>query len=130
MSDEATFRVTGAVVRSNVAASGKAAWVTLDVLSGERSKKLDFIAFGDAVQEVGALAKGATVELTGQIDIQPVKDKAGAQVKVDGFARWFPMLVVRAVTSSKTTANPRHREEKAPGPDLGDQDDADNDIGW
>src|SRR5262245_3499403 len=128
MSDVASFRVTGAVVRANMATSGKAAWLTIDVLGGgERSKKLDFIAFGDLVQEVGGLAKGSTVELIGDIDIQPVKDKAGNAVTVDGFKKWIPMLVIRGVQGSKASNRMRHREEKA-GPDLGNEDDPENGL--
>ncbi len=107
MSDEAVFRVTGAVVRTYVPASGKVAFLTLDVLNGEKSRKFDIRGFGDVVQEIGELAKGATVEVTGTLDIEPVKAKTGEQVKVDGYSKWVPMLVARSVTSSKAASKPR-----------------------
>ncbi len=107
MSDEAAFRITGAVVRTYVPASGKVAFLTLDVLNGEKSRKFDIRGFGDVVQEIGELAKGATVEVIGTLDIEPVKSKTGGEVLVDGFKKWVPMLVARSVTSSKAASRPR-----------------------
>ncbi len=101
MSDEALFKVTGAVVRTYVPASGKVAFLTLDVLNGERSRKYDLRAFdASIVATIGELAKGATVEIKGTLDVEPVKTKTGEQVLVDGFAKWVPMLVARSVTTS------------------------------
>ncbi len=111
MSDEAAFRITGAVVRTYVPASGKVAFLTLDVLNGEKSRKFDIRGFGDVVQEIGELAKGATVEVTGTLDIEPVKTKTGEQVKVDGYSKWVPMLVARQVTTSAAASKPKPRQD-------------------
>ncbi len=110
MSDEAVFRVTGAVVRTYVPASGKVGFLTLDVLNGEKSRKFDIRGFGDIVQEIGELAKGATVEVTGTLDIEPVKTKTGGEVLVDGYKKWVPMLVARSLTSS-AASKPRPRQD-------------------
>jgi hypothetical protein len=111
---EATFRVVGNVVRSRVARSGKAAWVTVDVADGARHKKIEMVAFRSQVSDVGTLKPGQDVEIDGALDMESLKTKAGDDVKIDGYAKWVPMLVVRSVIVSGATASPARADSGPP----------------
>lgn len=95
----AGFRICGAVVRRFVPKSNKIAFVTLDVVSHPRSKKIELRAFDRGlVEEISQLGAGMTIQVTGSVDVEPVKDKAGKEVKVDGYEKWVPVLTIRALT--------------------------------
>lgn len=103
----AGFRVCGAVVRRNVAPSGKCAFLTLDVVAHPRSKKIEFKAFSnEMIEEVGCLGVGQTVEVTGQIDMESIKSKDRKEVLVDGRARWAPSLVIKAIKVEGASVRP------------------------
>jgi len=110
----AGFRICGAVIRRWVSSSGKFATLTLDVSAHPRSKKIQVRAFDQAVvAEIAELGAGQTVEVTGQIDADCLKNKAKAEVKVDGYPVWVFPLTVKAL---KVEGASRRPQEPAPEP--------------
>lgn len=113
----AGFRVCGAVVRKFVAPSGKCAFLTLDVNAHPRSKKIEFRAFSDdMIEEIGGLGVGMTVEVTGNVDMEPVKSKDRKEVLVDGRAKWVPVLTVKALKIEGSSRQPAPRAPAEPAP--------------
>lgn len=89
----AKFRVIGYVERSFVPPSGKCAFVTLAVPGRNKDQKLEFVAFDhDAIVACGALGKGQTVQIRGNIGSQALKNKAKQDVEVDGRTVWTSRL--------------------------------------
>lgn len=95
----AGFRVCGAVVRAPfISSSGKFGKLTLGVPGGRGETKVDVRAFDLLViEEMRALGAGQTVQITGAIDMEPVKDKKGEKVIIDGYAQWVPALTAKAI---------------------------------
>ena len=106
----ASFRICGVVVRRFVSQSGKAAFVTLNVAGDRGGKKIELRAFDQSiVDEIGALGAGQIVEVTGTVDVEKLTNKKRETIKVDGYEKWFPALVIRALTvegSSRAPAAP------------------------
>ena len=114
----AGFRVCGAVVRAPfVAQSGKFGKLVLGVPGGRSEVKVELRAFDLLViEELRKLGAGQTVQVTGQIDMEPVKDKKGEKVLVDGYAAWVPALTMKAIKvegSSVRPADPPPSDESA-----------------
>lgn len=109
------FRICGSVVRKWVASTNTVARLVLDVFVDGKSKKLDMIAFKDPVIDVAGLEAGQIVEVTGRIDTEKLTDKKREAVKVDGYEKWVPMLVIRSVkvapSSKKSTPKDEHGED-------------------
>lgn len=124
MQHGAGFRVCGAVVRKFVVASGKCAFLTLKVDGHPRPKTLEFKAFGDMVEAVGSLSPGQTIEVTGVIDSETVKNKAKEEIKVDDRAKWVPMLAIKALRhegaqpGQQTFAPPPQSGAESPRPPV------------
>jgi len=116
----AGFRICGHVVRVPfLARSGKFAKVTLAVPGGGRSgtgeKKIDVRAFeADVIAEIAQLGAGMTVQITGNVDSESVKDKAGNSVKVDGYDVWVSVLTAKKVDVEGSSRKPAEK------PDAGD----------
>lgn len=105
----AGFRICGYVVRRFVPQSGKCAFLTLDVPNGRgKNAKIELRTFEhDLIVEVGALGDGQTVQVTGGIDMEALKDKARNDVKVDGRAVWKPALTIKAIKIEASSVKPK-----------------------
>jgi hypothetical protein len=105
----AGFRAAGCVVRKFCSPTGKFGALTLSITQGERNTKVDFVTF-DCVNDFSDLVQGANVTVTGKIGMNKLTAKDKSEVKVDGFAKWVPQLVVTAVkveaSSKKPAASP------------------------
>lgn len=103
------FRICGTVLRKRIPDSRKIAFLTLNVERQRSSVKLDMRTFDRGlIDDIGALADGQLVEVTGAIDIEPLKDRAGHEVKVDGYNKWSPALTVKVLRV--------HEASRSPGP--------------
>lgn len=120
----AGFRICGAVVRRFVPPSGKCAFLMLATPGKKGEVKHELRAFDyDLIVEVGSLGVGQTVQCTGSVDNEPLKDKAKNDVQVDGRAAWVPKLTIRAMTvegSSKAPAIADAPPRAGRDPDFGD----------
>jgi hypothetical protein len=111
----AGFRVTGAVVRKFVAQSGKVAFLTLAVPGNKGETKIDVRSFDVLViEEIGGLGAGQTVQVTGNVDSQKLTTKAGADVMVDGYAKWVPALTVKAIKVEGSSIAPAANDGAPP----------------
>lgn len=116
----AGFRITGAVVRKYVPPSGKCAFLTLGTPGNRGEQKTDCKTFDLlVVEEIAALGVGQTVQVTGSVESEKVKDKKGNEILVDGYAKWVPSLVVKtvavegaSVAPSSGAAAPQAKEDK------------------
>jgi hypothetical protein len=94
----ANFRAIGYVERTFVPPSGKCAFLTLSVPGRSSDQKLDLVAFDDAlIVIVGALGKGQTCQVRGNIGSQCLKNKAREDVQVDGRSVWMSRLEITSV---------------------------------
>jgi len=105
MADHARFEVKGAVVRVWTNSQRSFSRVTVDVM-GERSQKVDIVAFRDAVASVSGLGAGELVRIAGNITNEKLKDKSGQPVKIDGYDKWVNLLVADKVTVETGSAAP------------------------
>lgn len=104
----AGFRIIGALVRAPfVAQSGKFAKLTLGVPNTRGESKIDVRAFNaDVIEEIRGLGIGQTVQVTGTVDTEAVKDKKGEKVLIDGYAYWVSVLTAKAVTVEGASTRP------------------------
>lgn len=110
----AGFRICGAVVRRFVAQSGKAAFLTLDVVGDRGSKKIELRAFDRSmVADIGELGAGQIVECTGSVDVEKLTNKKRDEIKIDGYAKWVPALTIRVLRIEGSS--------RAPAPSNGEQ---------
>lgn len=121
------FRVVGHVVRKFVVASGRCAFLVLAVPGERGERKHELRAFDDEIIiEIGALGVGMTVEALGTIENEALKDKARADVQVDGRACWVEKLTIRTLNvegSSKVPEAPAAPASAAPKPGAHGDDD-------
>lgn len=110
----AGFRICGVVVRRFVAQSGKAAFLTLDVVGDRGSKKIELRSFDlSIVADIGQLGAGQTVECTGTVDVEKLTNKKRDEIKIDGYAKWVPALTIRVLRIEGSS--------RAPAPSNGQQ---------
>lgn len=92
------FRIAGIVDRVFAAQSGKFAKVTVSAPDGKgKLQKIDVVAFSESFQQLANLGQGEEVTITGNIAMEKLTDKGRNEIKVDGYAKWSPMLVAKAV---------------------------------
>lgn len=92
------FRICGAVLRKFVAQSGKVAFLTVEVARARSSVKFDMRTFSRSlIGEIEELGAGQVVEVTGAVDVEPVKDRAGKEVSIDGYSKWVPALTMKVL---------------------------------
>lgn len=105
----AGFRIVGYVVRRFVPPSGKVAFLTLDVPNSKgKNNKIELRTFeSDMITEVGALGDGMTVQVTGSIDVECLKDKSKKDVQIDGRAKWVPALTIKALKIEPSSVKPK-----------------------
>jgi len=107
-----TFTGQGKVVRSF--SSDKFGKVTLEVAGERNACKLDFKTFNaDHIALIKTLKPGDSVEVTGSIGVEAVKDKAKVDIEVDGYKLWIPMLKMETINGVTTGT-------QAVGPDKTD----------
>jgi len=117
----AGFRIVGAVVRKYVGPTGKFASLVLSTpgRSGGEAKH-DLVAFdAEVIDQIHQLPLAAAVQVTGNIDNTKLVDKQRNDIKVDGFVKWIPRLVIKKVT----TVGPPPKNMTAPA-ESGDPDDS------
>lgn len=130
------FRICGCVVRRWTNQKGNFGTITLDVYVDGKGSKIDLVTF-DCVNELAALAQGALAEVTGRVGMQKLKDRQGDEVKIDGFNKWVPQLVIRTIKTESSSRAPssgatssRERsqqlQEQTPPNPAGDQADPSN----
>ena len=96
------FRVVGIVERVFAAQSGKFAKFTVSTQDGKgKLQKVDVVAFSETFGQLANLGQGEEVQITGNIAMEKLTDKARNEIKVDGYARWSPMLVAKTVKVEK-----------------------------
>lgn len=104
----AGFRVTGYVIRTWAAPSGKFATLVVEAPNGKGgTKKIDLRAFSDAVDQVKNLGNGQVVQVTGTVDMEKLTDKGRNEIKVDGYSKWTPALTIRNVEVEPSSAKPK-----------------------
>lgn len=104
----AGFRIVGAVVRRFVPPSGKCAFVTLAVPGKKGEVKHELRTFDhDLIVEVGSLGVGQIVQATGNVDNEPLRDKAKNDVQVDGRTAWVPKLTIRDLKIEGSSVAPK-----------------------
>ncbi len=92
------FRIAGIVDRVFAAQSGKFARVSVSAPDGKgKLQKIDVVAFSETFQLLANLGQGEEVTITGNIAMEKLTDKARNDVKVDGYAKWSPMLIAKTV---------------------------------
>ena len=109
----AGFRICGSVVRKWTSPTGKFGTLVLDVFVDGKASKIDLVTF-DCVNDFSDLAQGALVEVTGRVGMQKLSAKDKTPVKIDGYEKWVPQLIVKVVkmeasskpASSVPAANP------------------------
>jgi len=115
------FRVCGTVLRKRIPDSRKIAFLTLNVERPRSSVKLDMRTFDRGlIDDIGSLADGQLVEVTGAVDIEPLKDRSGHEVKVDGYNRWFPALTIKVLRIHGASRPAAPSEPDPGGPPLDD----------
>lgn len=119
----AGFRICGSVVRRWTASSGKFGTLVLDVFVDGKASKIDLVTF-DCVNDFSTLAQGALVEVTGRVGMQKLSAKDKTPIKIDGYEKWVPQLIVKVVKVEASSRPPASRDV-APNPD-GDQGDPTN----
>ena len=108
----AGFRIAGNVVRRFVSQSGKFAALTVDVNAHPRSKKIEMRCFSlDLIGEIESLTAGQNVEVTGHVDSEPVKNKKGEEVIVDGYKKYVAVLTVKALKVEGSSTRPAPKNE-------------------
>jgi|SRR6185312_1140515 len=99
------FRVVGIVERVFAAQSGKFAKVTVSTQDGKgKLQKVDVVAFSEAFGQLANLGQGEEVQITGNVAMEKLTDKQRNEIKVDGYAKWSPMLVAKAVKVERPAA--------------------------
>lgn len=114
------FRICGTVVRTRIPESRKVAFLTLDVARPRSSVKLDMRTFDRGIiDDIAVLVAAQLVEVTGTIDIEPLKDRAGNEVKVDRYNKWFPALTIKVLREAVPSrpASPTEPEPSGPPPE-------------
>src|SRR6266480_7277097 len=98
MDHGAGFRICGVVERVFAAQSGKFAKVTVSC-PGDKGKaqKIDIVAFADAFNLLKSLGQGEEVQITGSIAMEKLTDRQRNDVRIDGYVKWSPMLIAKAV---------------------------------
>lgn len=118
--DGAGFKIVGFVKRKFISQSGKFAKLTLDVPGPKGEKKLDVRAFdAEVIGDIAPLADGARVTVLGRVDSEPVKNKAGEKVMIDGYAQWVAALTATKVTVDPSSKKPANKPAANP---LGNDD--------
>jgi len=121
----AGFRIVGAVVRRFVPPSGKCAFVTLAVPGKKGEVKHECRTFDhDLIVEVGSLGVGQTVQVTGTLDNEPLKNKEKQDVQVDGRTAWVPKLTIRDLKIEGSSVKPSAAPPVDSPPPATDWDDA------
>ena len=121
----AGFRIVGAVVRRFVPPSGKCAFVTLAVPGKKGEVKHECRTFDhDLIVEVGSLGVGQTVQVTGTLDNEPLKNKEKQDVQVDGRTAWVPKLTIRDLKIEGSSVKPSVAPPVDSAPPATDWDDA------
>jgi hypothetical protein len=106
------FRLCGVIYRAPfVAPSGKFARLNVAAPGGRGGEMKHVVrAFdGAVIEEIRGLGIGMTVQVTGSVDNEALKNKAGEDVKVDGYTAWVSKLTARKIEvegSSKPAARP------------------------
>ena len=105
------FRICGAVVRKFVNPQGTFASVTIEAPNARgRMEKYDVKCFSDGpMDEFRELGQGQTIQVTGNIAMSKLTAKNKEAVKVDGYDKWLPDLVAKAVKVEVAGAKPAPR---------------------
>lgn len=96
MRNKAEFHVEGTVQRKWV--GDKVARLTIRVELEHRNPKIDCVAFErPLIEAIERLDDRDEVIVSGDITMTPVRNKKGENLRVDGYERWVPQLVVTAI---------------------------------
>lgn len=114
--DCARFKITGAVTRSWVANSGKFAKATIEV-GGQRRRLIEVRAFREMVEKIRELGTGEVVTIVGEVERNVLKNKAGADVEVDGYKVFANELTATAITRTDDKRAPTPKRETPPDDD-------------
>ena len=129
----AGFRVCGTVVRNWISPTGKFAALTLDVNRSPRGAKIEMRAFHrGSIDDIRILQPGQRVKCTGQIDWEPIKNKAREEIKIDGYQKWVAVLSILSVEvegSSRLAAPTSGEKTASPPAKSNDFDDSDPGFG-
>lgn len=120
MQDHARFSVTGTVTRVWTSDSGKFGTLSVSVPVGDgKTRKIEMRAFSAVTPKLGELSPGMRVNVVGDVEMNPLKDKTKADIKVDGFTKWVVELTAREVKSAGGA-----KPKPAPAQPLNDTDDS------
>lgn len=101
MDDCAKFRITGAVLDKWVSPSGKFARLKVETsINGKRAKHTIKVFDHDCVRVVDTCGNGEMITVEGSVGQEILKDRAGQDVKVDGYSVWQTMLVALSIISA------------------------------
>jgi hypothetical protein len=105
----AGFRVCGAVTREPFCRDtfGR---VTIAVPGKRGETKIDLVTFdAGVIAEMRGLGVGMTVQVTGSIEMEAVKDRTKEKVLVDGYPKWVPLLVAKRIDVEGSSRKPAEK---------------------
>lgn len=116
--EHARFSIEGQVTRVWASESGK--FAKLSVASNVDGKRriIELRGFSDTARIIGGLKEGANVVVTGDVEMNPLKDKTKQDVKVDGFNKWIVELTAREVKRAAGSKAPPAQALPEPSDDL------------
>lgn len=104
----------GKVTKAYVAESGKFARLKIRCTSERRQSFIDVKFFREPAKEAAACKEGDDVTIKYTVESTCLKDKAGEDVKVDGYTVWVPELVGTSVSSPDGAAGTTLGDDKPP----------------
>lgn len=113
--DCAKFKITGAVLDKFVAQSGKFAKLRVETsINGKRAKHVIKVFDHDCVRVVDTCGNGEMITVEGSVGQETLKDRAGQEVKVDGYSVWQTMLVALSIISPTSVPTQRQTSNQRP----------------
>lgn len=113
--DCAKFKITGAVLDKFVAQSGKFAKLRVETsINGKRAKHTIKVFDYDCVRIVDTCGNGEMITVEGSVGQEVLKDRAGQEVKVDGYSVWQTMLVALSIISATSVPTQRQTSNQRP----------------
>lgn len=113
--DCAKFKITGAVLDKFISPSGKFARLKVETsINGKRAKHTIKVFDHDCVRVVDTCGNGEMITVEGSVGQEVLKDRAGQEVKVDGYSVWQPMLVALSIISATAVPTQRQTSNRQP----------------
>lgn len=95
--NQARFVIAGPVRKAFAAPSGK--FGKLEVLVKNKNGKdcrYEVRAFdSDLIRQIADVGAGQTVKCSGTIDIEPLKNRGKAEIKIDGYSVWVSVFTLK-----------------------------------